>query len=60
MHYLRGRALALLGRLVEARNGMAHVLALDPNNADALRALEMIDTALRPKQGKRWWQFWNQ
>jgi Flp pilus assembly protein TadD len=38
-HYLRGRALALLGRLEEARNEMIQVLTLDRNNADAQRAL---------------------
>ena len=48
-HYLRGRALGLLGRLEEARNEMNHVLTLDPNNADAQRALNMIDAANRPK-----------
>jgi tetratricopeptide (TPR) repeat protein len=58
--YLRGRALALLGRLEEARNEMNQVLALDPNNADAQRALNMIDAAYRPKGSKRWWQFWKQ
>jgi tetratricopeptide (TPR) repeat protein len=54
-HYLRGRALALLGRLEEARDEMNQVLMLDPDNADALRALKMIDAAYRP-----WWQFWKQ
>jgi len=54
-HYLRGRALALLGRLEEARSEMNQVLALDPNNADAKRGLNMIVAASRP-----WWQFWKQ
>jgi Flp pilus assembly protein TadD len=57
-HYLRGRALALLGRLEEARAEMSHVLGLDPNNADAQRGLKMIEAALRPKEPVRWWQFW--
>ena len=57
-HYLRGRALALLGRLEEARTEMRHVLRLDPNNADAQRALKMIEAALRPQEPRRWWQFW--
>jgi Flp pilus assembly protein TadD len=57
-HYLRGRALALLGRLAEARQQMILVLTLDSNNADAQRALGMIDAASRPSKGKRWWQFW--
>jgi tetratricopeptide (TPR) repeat protein len=57
-HYLRGRALALLGRLVESRAEMTSVLALDPDNADARRALDMIAGALRPKPARRWWQFW--
>src|SRR5262249_31424685 len=56
-HYLRGRALALLGRLEEAREEMNQVLTLDPNNADAQRALKMIGEASRPQKGKRWWQF---
>jgi tetratricopeptide (TPR) repeat protein len=57
-HYLRGRALALLGRLEDARTEMNRVLALDPGNADARRALGMIDGALRPRPGKPWWRFW--
>jgi tetratricopeptide (TPR) repeat protein len=57
-HYLRGRALALLGRLEEARAKLNDVLALDPQNADALRARKMIDDALRPARTKTWWQFW--
>jgi tetratricopeptide (TPR) repeat protein len=57
-HYLHGRALALLGRLEDARDEMNQVLAQDPSNADALRALTMIETAGRPKTNKRWWEFW--
>jgi Flp pilus assembly protein TadD len=57
-HYLRGRALALLGRLEEARNEMRLVLSLDANNADAQRGLSMIEAAVRPSEGKQWWQFW--
>jgi tetratricopeptide (TPR) repeat protein len=57
-HYLRGRALALLGRLQEAREGMKLVLALDPQNADAQRALSMIEDALRSAPHKAWRQFW--
>jgi hypothetical protein len=57
-HYLRGRALGLLGRLEEARNEMNQVLALDPDNVDAQRGLHMIEAAYRPKECKRWWQFW--
>jgi tetratricopeptide (TPR) repeat protein len=45
-HYLHGRALALLGRLEEARAKILHVLTLDPDNADGKRALEMIDSVL--------------
>jgi tetratricopeptide (TPR) repeat protein len=59
-HYLRGRALSLLGRLEDAGNEMNHVLALDPNNVDAQRGLSMINVALRTKESKRWWQFWKQ
>jgi tetratricopeptide (TPR) repeat protein len=40
--YLRGRALALLGRLDEARAEISAVLAKEPDNADARRALEML------------------
>jgi tetratricopeptide (TPR) repeat protein len=57
-HYLRGRALGLLGRLEESRNEMNYVLTLDPNNADANRGLKMIAAASGPGKGKRWWQFW--
>jgi Flp pilus assembly protein TadD len=59
-HYLRGRALALLGQLEEARTEMNHVLTLDPNNTDAQRALKMIEAALQPQEPKHWWQFWKQ
>jgi Flp pilus assembly protein TadD len=57
-HYLRGRALALLGRLEEARDELNQVLTLDPNNADAKRGLKLIDAADRPMDRNRWWQFW--
>jgi tetratricopeptide (TPR) repeat protein len=51
VHYLRGRALALLGQLTEARQCMQQVLRMDPDNADALRARKMIDEALRHADG---------
>lgn len=57
-HYLRGRALAQHGRLTEARSELKLVLELDPANADALRGLGMIDTAIPPPLSKRWWKFW--
>lgn len=57
-HYLRGRALALLGRLEEARDEMNQVLTLDPDNADARRGLGLIEEALRPTRWWQWWQFW--
>jgi tetratricopeptide (TPR) repeat protein len=57
-HYLRGRALALLGRLEEAQDEMKHVLSFDAHNADAKRALGMIQAALESTPGRRWWQFW--
>ena len=41
----RGRALALLGRLAEAREAMQQVMQRDPGNADAVRAITMIDGA---------------
>lgn len=59
-HYLSGRALALVGRLAEAREEMKKVLALDPENADANRGIKMIEVALKPNPAKRWWQFWKQ
>jgi tetratricopeptide (TPR) repeat protein len=57
-HYLRGRALALVGRLNEARDEMTSVLGLDPDNADARRGLGMIDAALRATARKPWWKVW--
>jgi tetratricopeptide (TPR) repeat protein len=57
-HYLRGRALGLLGRLEEARNELDAVLTLDPQNAEAQRGRSLIDAAIRSKPGRRWWQFW--
>lgn len=44
--YMRGRALAALGRLGEARLDIERVLATKPENADAKRAIKMIDDAL--------------
>jgi tetratricopeptide (TPR) repeat protein len=44
--YLRGRALALLGRLEEARDEVQRVLALEPENAEARQAMGMIEKAL--------------
>jgi tetratricopeptide (TPR) repeat protein len=51
-HYLRGRALALLGRLDECRDEMEWVLSKDSQNADALRAMRMLDAATRPGTGR--------
>lgn len=45
-HYIRGRALAMLGRLEEAKEAMKRVLMLDPGNRDAQQAIETIDGAL--------------
>jgi tetratricopeptide (TPR) repeat protein len=45
-HYLRGRALALLGRLEEARTEVRRVLDLEPENPEAKEALGMIEKAL--------------
>jgi tetratricopeptide (TPR) repeat protein len=59
-HYLRGRALALLGRLEDARAEMSQVLGRDPKNTDAQRGLNMIEAALHPTAPRRWWQFWRQ
>jgi tetratricopeptide (TPR) repeat protein len=53
VRYLRGRALALLGRLAEARDEMQRVLRQDPNHADAQRGLRMIDEAL-PRLSLLW------
>lgn len=57
-HYLRGRALALLGHLHEARRELLEVLNLDPDNADAHRALPIINAAIQPEATKPWWKFW--
>jgi tetratricopeptide (TPR) repeat protein len=46
VHYLRGRALALLGRLEEARAEMRLVLEREPENAEARQAMGLIDEAL--------------
>jgi tetratricopeptide (TPR) repeat protein len=44
--YLRGRALALSGRLSEARDEVRRVLELEPENGEAKQALAMIEKAL--------------
>jgi tetratricopeptide (TPR) repeat protein len=46
-HYLHGRALALLGRLDEAKTAMREVLKRDPGNADAVKAITTIDGAMQ-------------
>ncbi len=43
--YLRGRGLALVGRLDEAMAEMTKVLAADPENADAQNAVAMLERA---------------
>ncbi len=45
-HYLRGRALALLGRIDEAQVEIKRVLELEPDHADAKQAMSQIDKAL--------------
>lgn len=45
-HYLRGRSLALLGRLGEARDEVRRVLELEPENGEAKEALAMIEKAM--------------
>jgi tetratricopeptide (TPR) repeat protein len=45
-HYIRGRALAMIGRLEEARAAMEQVLRLDPNMAHARQAIQQINAAL--------------
>jgi tetratricopeptide (TPR) repeat protein len=57
--YLRGRALGLLGRLDEAMVEMRQVLAADPENADALRAIAMLEQAGVRRAKRSWWRFWN-
>lgn len=47
LHYNRGRALAMIGRLEEARHEMTTALQMDPNSACSQRALEQINAALR-------------
>jgi len=54
-HYLRGRALGILGRLAEARQEMAAVLTRSPDHADAKRAIGLIEAAM-PR--KPWWRPW--
>ncbi|MGE3804660.1 MAG: tetratricopeptide repeat protein [Gemmataceae bacterium] len=46
VHYLRGRALALLGRLPEAREEMLYVIERQPDHPDAQRALKLIGQVL--------------
>jgi tetratricopeptide (TPR) repeat protein len=46
-HFIRGRALAMLGRLDEARAAMQQVLRLDPGMVHAQQALQQIEAALR-------------
>jgi tetratricopeptide (TPR) repeat protein len=45
-HYLRSRALALLGRLPEARDEVRRVLELEPENGEAREAMTMLEKAL--------------
>jgi tetratricopeptide (TPR) repeat protein len=45
-HYLRGRALALVGRIDEARAEVRRVLEMEPDNVDAKEAMSLIERAL--------------
>lgn len=53
-HYLRGRALALLGRLEEAQGEMKIVLELEPNHEDAINAIKMIEEVLVKTKPIQW------
>ncbi len=54
--YLHGRALAMVGRLKEARERIQQVLMMDPQNEDGNRAMRLLDQAMGGP--KKWWQFW--
>jgi tetratricopeptide (TPR) repeat protein len=54
--YMRGRALASIGRLDDARSEMERVLAAQPDHADARQAVKMLDDALAAtRKPRRWW-----
>ncbi|MBI5486634.1 MAG: tetratricopeptide repeat protein [Deltaproteobacteria bacterium] len=55
--YNRGRALALVGRLEEARAEMQWVLGRDARHRDAKRAIGMIDEALALRKPSLWRRF---
>jgi tetratricopeptide (TPR) repeat protein len=58
--YLRGRALALLGRLPEAQVDLQRVLTLDPNHEGAKQALRQMEDAMGRSQNRllRWLTGW--
>lgn len=56
-HYLRGRALGLLGRLEEAQGEMKIVLEINPSHEDAANALKIIDEALAKTKPIIWKMF---
>ncbi|GEM_PF-3928593 len=54
--YLRARALGNLGRLKRALIEIEHILAREPNHADAKRAAALLGDAIRARP---WWRFWD-
>lgn len=58
-HYLRGRGLALVGRLEEAMTEMQSVLLADPEHRDAKNAVAMLERAGVGDSKRPWWRFWN-
>ena len=58
-HYLRGRALALLGRMDEARTAMELVISMPDTtfDSDAEKGLKMINE-FKSANEKPWWRFW--
>lgn len=54
-HYLRGRALGLIGKLADAEAEMKWVLSMDKDNIDALRAIKML-AEVQTKNKRSFWQ----
>ena len=56
--YNRGRALAVLGRPIEADACMVEVLKQEPDNGPARRAHEMLAPLVAAQKARPWWAFW--
>ena len=58
--YQRAWALGMLGRLDEAQSSLRRLLQIDPEDQDALKAIEKLEAVMPATHThKPWWKFWS-